>query len=1098
MSKSKKQSTKGFLLTFLTLSVLICIGILVNTFFDLTAFGQILLYIVFLASIFTLDQFFNKKLSGQLFSMPLMSLLVLLFFIAVAFATFVETIYDTTTALKVIYRAPWFEWIIFILFINLAANIKRYSLFKKEKIGSFIFHLSFLIIVIGAFVTREFGFEGMMSIPEGKASNYFLSAETYLQLKVDDKAQQYNPDLQMLVSEHTNNDFKHTFNFPGKDNEIYVSYVDFLPKYFEEDTLHIVENGQEYFDIVTSGMKSNYVKSGDTFNTGQLKLAFNSSQSTDAIHIITTDSGLYFTSPFDIEYLQMPDIEKGIEQSKGVLVRDSLHQFHVKRLYMAQNDQFVFKNYIPNGEYKTVSHTHHPKGVDNMVVKITDGTASKTVKLPGGKGIFPTQKSFTLNGLNYRLSFGSKIKKLPFSILLRDFQLDKYIGTNSPSSYASEVTVIDGKKNFDHRIFMNNVLDYKGYRFFQSSYGQSAEGENTVLSVNHDFIGTWITYIGYIIMALGFFLSLFTNGSRFKFLLKKANETRLKREKLNTILLLIGLSSSLFTYAQDSTQIQTSIVNLTHADSFSRLAIQDLAGRYVPVHTVADKLLRKISRQETFEGQTPTQVFIGLHTDFKYWTNANLVYITGDSTARLLGVKDTKRAKYNDFFNEDGSYKLATNMKLALTKDPSRRNVFEKNVIKTDERLNILRGVLFGAYLKIFPMKSDSTDKWYSPSLYNNELHGEDSAFVQGIMSWYFQAVNSARTSGDWQAANKVASMMKIYQQKTASKEAMPSAQKIEWEITYNKVKAFKHLKNLYLLFGLLILIFQFIQIFKPKSSFKWPLRIGVIIFIGLFIVHGLALGLRWYLSGHAPWSNGYEAIIFIGFVTILAGLLFTRQSKIVLGATGILAWLMLFVAGLNNMDPQISQLEPVLKSYWLMIHVAIITGSYAFLGLPAILAVINFFIDIFKTEHNIKRLRLTAKELRYITEMSMTIGLFMLTIGTFLGGVWANESWGRYWGWDPKETWALAAVLVYTIILHFRFIPGLKSDFTFNFWAFWGYSSILMTFFGVNYYLAGMHSYATGEPVPFPTWATITIIVFGIISVLAWINKNRFEKKTK
>ena len=272
-------------------------------------------------------------------------------------------------------------------------------------------------------------------------------------------------------------------------------------------------------------------------------------------------------------------------------------------------------------------------------------------------------------------------------------------------------------------------------------------------------------------------------------------------------------------------------------------------------------------------------------------------------------------------------------------------------------------------------------------------------------------------------------------------------------------------------------------------------MKIGVFLFAGLWLAHGCGLGLRWYLSGHAPWSNGYEAIVFIGFVTALAGLLFSKQSKIVVGATGILAWLMLFVAHMNNMDPQISPLVPVLKSYWLMIHVAIITGSYGFLGLSSILGIINLFIDVFKNKVTKKRLNLTAKELRYIGEMSMTIGLFMLTIGTFLGGVWANESWGRYWGWDAKETWALASVLVYTIILHFRFIPGLKSDYTFNLWSLWGFSSIIMTFYGVNYYLAGLHSYATGEPVPIPYWVPMTVLLFSILSALAWWNKRRLEK---
>lgn len=305
----------------------------------------------------------------------------------------------------------------------------------------------------------------------------------------------------------------------------------------------------------------------------------------------------------------------------------------------------------------------------------------------------------------------------------------------------------------------------------------------------------------------------------------------------------------------------------------------------------------------------------------------------------------------------------------------------------------------------------------------------------------------------------------------------------------------FTHLSRYYLLVGFFLLVVQFIQIFKPKKEFKWPMRIGVWIMFMMWLLHGFGLVIRWILSGHAPWSNGYEVLVFISFGTIAIGLAYARKSKIVMGATGLLAGLMLFVAGMSSMDPQMSNLEPVLKSYWLQIHVAIITYSYAFLGVAAILGIINLSIDALKTETSKKRLNLTAKELRHISEMVMTIGLFMLTIGTFLGGVWANESWGRYWGWDAKETWALASVLVYTIILHFRFVPGLKSDFTFNLWSLWGYSSIIMTFFGVNYYLTGMHSYATGDPVPIPNWVPLTVFLFFTLSLVAWLRKRRFEK---
>ncbi|MBK6524791.1 MAG: cytochrome c biogenesis protein CcsA [Crocinitomicaceae bacterium] len=275
---------------------------------------------------------------------------------------------------------------------------------------------------------------------------------------------------------------------------------------------------------------------------------------------------------------------------------------------------------------------------------------------------------------------------------------------------------------------------------------------------------------------------------------------------------------------------------------------------------------------------------------------------------------------------------------------------------------------------------------------------------------------------------------------------------------------------------------------FSKSFNAKWILRIGFWIFLVCFLAHGAGLGLRWYLSGHAPWSNGYEAVVFIAFITVLAGLLFYKQNKIILGATGILAWLMLFVAHMNELDPEITNLVPVLQSYWLMIHVAIITGSYGFLGLAAILALVNLVMFVFIKDSNKSKINDTSRQLTYVIEMTMIIGLFMLTIGTFLGGVWANESWGRYWGWDAKETWALASVLVYAIILHFRFIPGLKSHFAMTTAALWGYGSIIMTFFGVNFYLSGLHSYAQGDPIPIPTWVPISVILLFALNILAYL----------
>ncbi|MDP3445557.1 MAG: cytochrome c biogenesis protein CcsA, partial [Ignavibacteria bacterium] len=284
-----------------------------------------------------------------------------------------------------------------------------------------------------------------------------------------------------------------------------------------------------------------------------------------------------------------------------------------------------------------------------------------------------------------------------------------------------------------------------------------------------------------------------------------------------------------------------------------------------------------------------------------------------------------------------------------------------------------------------------------------------------------------------------------------------------------------------------------FMNLFNERNWINKVLKYFFALIVLFFVFQTLGLGLRWYIAGRAPWSNGYESMIYIGWVTVLAGLIFSRKSQMTIAATSILASIILMVAHLTWMDPEITNLVPVLKSYWLTIHVSVITASYGFLALGALLGFINLILMILKSKSNFSKLQMRIKELNLINERTVIIGLYLLTIGTFLGGVWANESWGRYWGWDPKETWALVTVLVYTFIAHMGYTPGLKSDYSFSLATLVAYSSVIMTYFGVNYYLSGMHSYAAGDPVPVPSFVYYTVGVVFVVAVVAYINERKF-----
>jgi cytochrome c-type biogenesis protein CcsB len=268
------------------------------------------------------------------------------------------------------------------------------------------------------------------------------------------------------------------------------------------------------------------------------------------------------------------------------------------------------------------------------------------------------------------------------------------------------------------------------------------------------------------------------------------------------------------------------------------------------------------------------------------------------------------------------------------------------------------------------------------------------------------------------------------------------------------------------------------------------------VLFAG-FLFHTFGLGIRWYVAGHSPMSNGYESMIFISWVTLLAGFIFSRKSPFALSATAVLAGMTLMVAHLSFMDPEITNLVPVLKSYWLTLHVSVITGSYGFLGLGAILGIISMILLSLSDKKNIERISVTIDELAVINYKTLTLGLYLLTIGTFLGAVWANESWGRYWGWDPKETWSLITIIVYSFVIHSRMIPGMKDIYTFNLLSLFAFSSVLMTYFGVNYYLTGLHSYASGDPIPVPVFVYVAVIVLASLSMFAYMKYRKWEKTT-
>jgi cytochrome c-type biogenesis protein CcsB len=1033
-----------------------------------------------------------KQLWGFFISMEFMAFLILLFAVSIGAATFIENDFGTPASKAVVYNAKWFELMLFFLFINLIANIYRYKMYRRSKWSILMFHLAFVFMIAGGGVTRYISEEGLLHIREGKTSNAVVSDKTYFRFKVDDRKMQYSFDQAVFLNPLYNPGFSNQFTFNDKD--ISVAFKEYIQN--AVDTVLPDENGNTFLELVTTdgqGRKTNYLEEGKITNFGFVSVKFGEGVSNDGLRIFRDSNGLSFISPYEVSYLKMAD------RSQGVHGADTVHPFESRKLYQINGVSIVFKGLHEKvrKDITTSKGGNAAQGTDVLVVDLEIDGVHRDVKIKGGSGRVLPPELIEEDGLNFSLSYGSKYIYLPFYMQLRDFQLDRYPGSMSPASYASEVTLIDEEQNLkeEHRIFMNHVLDHRGYRLFQSSYDQDEGG--TVISVNRDFWGTWLSYIGYLMLGIGMFFTLFIQDSRFSKLGKKLDKIRIQKEALTLLLVfVIGGSVAFAQHEIDSVAIPK-IVPVEQAEMFGQLQIQDQGGRMKPMNTLSSEVLRKVSRKTEFNGLTPDQVLLGMIYDPQPWQLAKMIKVSHPTLKEQLGMDpDEKYAAFIRFFNEKFEYVLTEAIAEANRKKPSSRGKFDKDVIAVDERVNICYMIYTGSIMRIFPLNNDPVNKWYSPSDAINVFKGNDSLFAAGILPMYFDALDQGVKTGNWEGANKTIDSIHKYQQKMGA-DVVISDRKLQLEIFYNNARIFNNLFFFYFGIGLIFLILLFVQLFSSDSKilngiirvFNWLIILG-------FVAHTAGLILLWYISGHAPWSNAYESMVYIAWATLLSGFIFSKNSKITLAATSLLTSFILMVAHLNWLDPEITNLVPVLNSYWLMIHVAIITASYGFLALGALLGLFNLILIIIAPRDN-KKIKLTFKELTTINEMTITIGLFMLTIGTFLGGVWANESWGRYWGWDAKETWALASVLVYSFVAHTRFIPGLRGGFVYNFITLIAFSSIIMTYFGVNYYLSGLHSYAAGDPVPIPSFVYYTVVIAAIISFVAYRRFKSFKMDT-
>ncbi len=1033
-------------------------------------------------------------------------LLLFIYGMAMAIATFIENDFGTATAWKVIYNAWWFEMLMVGLGLSFLLNIFKYKLMRKEKWPLLLFHIAFIVILLGAGVTRYLSYGGIMRVREGATSDTIISDTNFLTAKISDNDNTRIIQQQLEFSPLSNNDFTLHTDINGTAVKIaYNNFIaDAIPQVRED-----APDGKPMIEMVVTngkGRQNVFLEDQEIEAIGEHQhlVGFNSSR-TDIINIIELNGKLFIKTPRELGNFVMAT------QSASTIKKDSLHELQLRTLYRDGDASFVPMIYYPKGALELVSLADKSKDNDELKddalkVDVTIGKTTQTVTILHRKGFLPSEHKASIAGVNILLSYGAEAIKIPFAIQLKDFQLERYPGSTSPSTYASEIVVLDKNKNtkIPFRIFMNNVLDYGGYRFFQASYDTDEQG--TVLAVNHDVLGTMITYLGYLLMGIGMFFTLFGKKSRFAMI-----NNKLKKLKTQTALsIIIGLflcttpsfSQSLSSIGVENTPIAQQRIDSRHSELFGRLLVQDLDGRIKPINTLASEFLRKLSRKPYYKLEQDgkiteldaNQAFLAMHIAPNIWQKIPLIKVDLKKGGALYGnlpISENGLVPFSGFLDKDDAYLLSEAVENANKKKPAEQSEFDKEVIKVDERFNILYNVFSGNYLKIFPNSNDANNTWHSYTHDFKDFPPEDARFAKGIIPKYFTAL----LKRDYESAHESLIYIQKFQE-ILGKEIIPSDQRIAAELWYNELNVNFWLFQLFFVLGFVLLLLSIIKIFRQGKAIEWFWNSSIIITLISFLIFTGNIILRWYIAKHPPWSNGYEMLVFVAWVLVLCGLITYKKSDFSLPLATLFSGALLFVSYLDWLSPEITNLMPVLKSFWLKVHVATIVSSYAPLALSAILGFMALLLVIFKTKKTAPVIDIRIRELTYINEIAMTIGLFVLAVGTFLGGVWANESWGRYWAWDPKETWALISIIVYAIVLHFRLIPKLNNRLTLNIASVFAFGTIIMTSFGVNYYLSGLHSYAAGDALPVPKFIYILVAIVILTSVLAYHMDRRFRGK--
>ena len=643
---------------------------------------------------------------------------------------------------------------------------------------------------------------------------------------------------------------------------------------------------------------------------------------------------------------------------------------------------------------------------------------------------------------------GMKEEKLPFSLCLQKFEAKMHDGTNAVADYSSKFTVIDGDDKSEGEVSMNNIYSHRSYRLYQSSYDE--DGKGSVLAINADPYGIPVTYTGYALLFISLVWMLFDPKGGYRKLLKSP---LLKKGALMTALIL-SMGNIQTLHAESATgNLQNAVLPKETAEKFGELHIL-YNDRICPVQTFALDFCKKIYGARSYQGLTAEQVLSGWVFYGNTWANEPFIKIKSGEMKTAMNLPDY--ASLNTFFNREmGGYTIGQYVQEYYN---GQQDKFHQQAADIDGKIQIIMELREGISLKVLPYTftknvkatkdhpfiKAGTTTWFSPvDKLPQAVEQQHALYIRNV----FSLLNGDVKAGNTSRVNEFFVKMKKYQE-VSSGNSLPTATQYKAERINNAFPFATILFMANLTLGFIALFYTIYRMTK-KREIK-VLNIALPILLGVsFLALTFGLALRWIISGNIPMSNGYESMLTVAWFVMLISILMQLRIRIVMVFGFLISGFFLLVSHINQMDPAIGQMMPVLNSPLLSIHVSIIMMSYALLSLTFICGIMGIC------------LRSHGEELQALSRIFLYPALTTMGFGIFIGAIWANVSWGNYWSWDSKETWALITFMIYAVVVHTQSLPVFRKPLVYHIYITLAFMSIAMTYFGVNYFLTGMHSYA-------------------------------------